>query len=39
MYIYPRPLHEPGALKKLHEFCADGYLEVVRTLAGCNVGL
>ncbi|KAF5832966.1 hypothetical protein DUNSADRAFT_10983 [Dunaliella salina] len=27
MYIYPRPLHEPGALQKVQDFAAGGYAE------------
>jgi len=27
MYVYPRALHEPGALQKLQDFAAGGYLD------------
>eukprot|EP00983_Pelagomonas_calceolata_P049039 1141321-Pelagomonas_calceolata.AAC.4 len=29
MYVYPRALHEPGALQKLQDFAAGGYLDTV----------
>jgi hypothetical protein len=29
MYVYPRPLHEPNTVQKLHDFAAKAYEEVV----------